>query len=123
MQPSGDELFVLAHTSTQPTSRRYADFLLFLDDFNKLYRTRAGGNYVPNEAYLIQLDAALTTLRHPAREGYFAPIPPGQQLEALDKGRGVLFSACAELRRSGRLPDPAARVRLFSSRFDCWSAL
>ncbi|GAA5893236.1 hypothetical protein JCM8208_004383 [Rhodotorula glutinis] len=108
--PSGDELFILARTSTQSASRRYADFLLYLDGLDKLYRTRFGGRHVPNEAHLVQLDAALATLRHPAREGYFARLSPGLQLEALDKGRGVLFSACAELRRAGRLPDPAARI-------------
>ncbi|KPV72162.1 uncharacterized protein RHOBADRAFT_55995 [Rhodotorula graminis WP1] len=111
--PSGDELFVIAHTSTQKDSKRYADFLLFLYDLDKLYRTPIGAYYVPDGVYLSQLDTALETLHHPAQQAHFARLSPGQQLEALDKGRGILFSACAELRRAGRLPDPAVRIGRF----------
>ncbi|GAA5933639.1 hypothetical protein JCM3775_003759 [Rhodotorula graminis] len=111
--PSGDELFVIAHTSTQKDSKRYADFLLFLYDLDKLYRTPIGAYYVPDGVYLRQLDIAFETLHHPAQQAHFARLSPGQQLEALDKGRGILFSACAELRRAGRLPDPAVRIGRF----------
>ncbi|GAA5847652.1 hypothetical protein JCM9279_004969 [Rhodotorula babjevae] len=108
--PSGDELFVLARTPTQSASKRFADFLLYLADLDKLYRSRAVANYQPDEAHLLQLDVARATLQFVEHEGHFARLLPGQQLEALDRGRGVLFSACAELRRLGRLPDPAARI-------------